>query len=186
MKMKSILFTIAFFLGSIYLQAQVKKNPAPKSACTEINFWIKQLETNFKDLVIKRVSNTGYDYTSNRSVNDFDSTGYIFKSDAEPVNSVEAFSKFATFEEAVKIYQIKKKEFESCLAAKLFKKQEESKGESFRSQEWRKAFGKKGGTYIFEMTVDPLFVYEDNIEVKKGYVLKIQLTLQKTASSDAG
>ncbi len=174
---KIILVSLLFFTASSYGQ----KQNATKAVfdCTEIMFWMKQLDNGFKDCKNVQVVDD-YEISTDRKVNGFNECGYRRPKELAYFY-VGGTNTFKTFKEAATFYNKIKKQTSTCLASKkydIYPEEKDAKEES-QFQVANKKYGTNGGYYQTRVEVKKHYTIVNDADKLDGYEVSFILELRK-------
>ena len=171
-------FILAFFAMSfVGTKAQTIKAAAQQLNCTEIGFWLKQLETNFKGIPTKKLDET--ELTSIRKINGFD-TCTIRHNEENTYRYADGYTIFKDFKGAKLYYDKAVKVTMTCLKSKQYTVRPAEKSENNNLfQVATKTYGKNGGYLQVRIELKERYDAEGQLSNgKNGYEVSIVLDLR--------
>jgi hypothetical protein len=167
--------------------AQTKPKAANVFNCAEINFWQKQITTNFKDVKLVEYDKEGFTHTySSRIPYGFDSIDITNDGKSNQHNKIDAYKLFETKKEALAFFTKNNAQLKACLTAQKYKDSKlEDDGYGGQYNHYGKAYGTKGGNIQIVLSIEPQNeVVNDKITDKiEGYKVSIDMDIRMEGSA---
>ena len=175
--MKKTIILAFLAMSIVSTKAQTSKIAAQQLNCTEIGFWLKQLETNFKGIPTKKLDET--ELTSIRKINGFD-TCTIRHNEENTFRYADGFSIFKDLKGAKLYYDKAVKVTMTCLKSKQYTVRPAEKSENNNLfQVATKTYGKNGGYLQVRIELKERYDAEGQLSNgKNGYEVLIVLELR--------
>jgi hypothetical protein len=183
--MKKTIILALFAVAITTTQAQTKKVATQQLTCAEVDFWLKQLENNFKTIPTTVVDET--ELSSTRKINGFD-TCTIRHNEASTFRTADGYTIFKDLKGAKAYYDKVAKTTMTCLKTKQYKVYPGEKGESNNYfQVANKVYGKKGGYLQVRVELKERYDAEGQVSNgKDGYDVSILFELHTVMENAAG